>query len=72
MTGPEAAEEIRQLASGTIATLTGLKTYREIDAKRESNAVCVEYAVRPFDHWMDAWNWIEKQNNTVCGIHNEY
>lgn len=51
---PNTASEIRQLSSGTIATISGFTTYTEIDLWREAFARWVEMQPRAFTTWMRA------------------
>ena len=50
----EVTRDIGQLASGTIATLTGYRLYVEIDSAREKVRQWSEG--KRFETWQDAWN----------------
>ena len=52
--------DIRQLSSGTIATLTGWKNYSDIDSIRDEFGVYVRALENAkgvkFNTWVDAWD----------------
>lgn len=49
------AIDARQLSSGTIATLTGIRRYDQIDQIRYAFMQFVERAERTYETWEDAW-----------------
>jgi hypothetical protein len=49
-------QQICSLSSGTLATLTGLKTYTEVDALRMAWIAWISQSGQSFANWMDAWS----------------
>ena len=57
MTPKQAAQEIRELAAGTVGNLIGVKGYATIDKHREEAAAAVENSGETFGSWVEAWHW---------------
>ena len=47
---------IRTLSSGTMATLTGKKKYKELDIQRDMFARYVQFSPKKYETWKDAWD----------------
>ena len=49
-------EQARRLSSGTIATLTSLRSYRDIDAIRAEFVTFCDGMENPPEKWQHAWD----------------
>jgi hypothetical protein len=57
-------EQARRLASGTIASLTSLRAYRDIDVVRVAFVSFCDGLDRKPEKWQDAWELFELS----CGV----
>jgi hypothetical protein len=66
MTKTEAKTELKLLSSGTIATLTGKRTYDEVDAIINEKLELIDKVdVSNCKTWVDVWELLKQESLTT-------